>query len=77
MKDNSNGKKFEEAYNQLKELVEKLENSETDLEESLKLFEEGMQLIDFCNKKLEDAENKFKKLLRNDEGDFKLEDINT
>ncbi len=77
MKKNIDEKSFEQAYNQLKELVEKLENGETDLEESLKIFEEGMELIDFCNKKLEDAENKFKKLLRNGEGDFRLEDINT
>jgi len=77
MKDNISQKSFEEAYDQLKELVEKLENGETDLEESLKIFEEGMHLIDFCNKKLEDAENKFKELLKNDKGDFSLEDINT
>ncbi|MFO7890116.1 MAG: exodeoxyribonuclease VII small subunit [bacterium] len=76
MKEKSEEKSFEEAYNQLKEIVEKLENSETSLEESLEIFEQGMHLADYCNKKLEDAENKFQKLLKDDKGNLKLEDIN-
>ena len=44
-------KSFEEAYNQLKEIVEKLETSDTNLNESLEIFEQGIQLINFCNKK--------------------------
>ena len=68
-------KSFEEAYNQLKEVVEKLENSDTDLEESLEIFEQGIRLINYCNKKLEDAEHKFQKLVKDDKNDLHLEDI--
>ena len=68
-------KSFEEAYNQLKEIVEKLETSDTNLNESLEIFEQGIQLINFCNKKLEDAESKFQKLVKDDKGDLHLDDI--
>ena len=68
-------KSFEEAYNQLKEVVEKLENSDTDLEESLEIFEQGIRLINYCNKKLEDAEGKFQKLVKDDKNNLHLEDI--
>jgi exodeoxyribonuclease VII small subunit len=68
-------KSFEEAYNQLKEVVEKLENSDTDLEESLEIFEQGIRLINYCNKKLEDAEHKFQKLVKDDKNNLHLEDI--
>ncbi len=70
-----NEKSFEEAYNQLKEVVEKLENSDTDLEESLEIFEQGIRLINYCNKKLEDAEHKFQKLVKDDNNNLHLEDI--
>ncbi|MEJ2627716.1 MAG: exodeoxyribonuclease VII small subunit [bacterium] len=68
-------KSFEEAYNQLKEVVERLENSDTDLEESLEIFEQGIRLINYCNKKLEDAEHKFQKLVKDDKNNLHLEDI--
>jgi len=76
MKDKVDEKSFEEAYNQLKEIVEKLENGEIDLEKSLKMFEHGINLIDYCNKKLEDAENKFHKLIKDDKGNLKVDDVN-
>lgn len=69
-------KSFEQAYTKLKEIVEKLESSDTDLEESLKIFEQGIELINYCNKKLEEAENKFQKLVKDDKNNLHLEDIN-
>ena len=71
-----NTKSFEDAYNQLKEVVEKLESSETNLEESLKFFEQGMDLVQYCNKKLEEAENKLQKLVKDDDNNVQVENLN-
>ena len=49
-------KKFEEAMKRLENIVESLERGDLSLEESLKIFEEGMKLLHFCSKKLEEAE---------------------
>lgn len=61
---------YEQAYNRLEEIVEKLENGSVPLEESMKLFEEGTKLANFCNSKLNAAEQKFTQLItENSESD--------
>lgn len=50
---------YEQALKKLEEIVEKLENNEVSLEESIKLFEEGTKLTKICNDKLSKAEQKF------------------
>ncbi len=47
--------KFEEALNELSLINEKLESPDLSLEDSVKLFKEGLELTKFCQKKLEDA----------------------
>lgn len=59
--------KFEEALSRLEGIVSKLEGGDLDLEESLKLFEEGIRLSHLCSKKLDEAEKKVEILLRNSE----------
>ena len=54
---------FENAMERLEEIVESLENGEYPLEESLKLFEEGVKLVKLCNTKLEGIEGSIKKLV--------------
>ena len=54
---------FESRLTRLEEIVEKMENGELPLEESLKLFEEGVKLTKDCHKQLSDAELKVKQLL--------------
>ena len=49
---------FDTALLRLKEITESLESSETDLEMSMKLYEEGVHLVAFCNKALENAKQK-------------------
>ena len=51
-------KNFEEAMKRLEQIVQKLEDGELPLEESLKVFEEGMGLVRHCSSKLEEAEKK-------------------
>lgn len=67
--------KFEDALGKLEEIVEKLEDGDVGLEESIKLFEEGMNLYKTCVKKLEDAQGRIQKLMRDKEGNFKLDSL--
>ncbi len=49
---------FEEALDQLEELVEDMENGDLTLEESLKAFEQGIKLTRECQSALSQAEQK-------------------
>jgi len=63
--------KFEDALNKLEKIVSKLEEGDIPLEESLKLFEEGIRLSRFCNQKLDEAEKKVEILLKGKNGEVK------
>jgi exodeoxyribonuclease VII small subunit len=58
---------FEKNLKRLEEIVHKLEDGELGLEESLKLFEEGVGISRVCNTKLSEAEKKVKLLLSIDD----------
>jgi exodeoxyribonuclease VII small subunit len=51
-------KDFESALTELESIVTRLEQGDLPLEESLGLFERGVQLSRFCHSKLEDAERR-------------------
>lgn len=55
--------KFEEAMKRLGDIAESLERENVTLDESLSLFEEGVALVRFCNKSLEEAEQRVKILV--------------
>ncbi len=59
--------KFEDALEQLEEIVEKLETGDLPLEEALKAFEEGIKLSRFCSEQLNEAELRIEKLIAIDE----------
>lgn len=63
-------KKFEAALTRLEEIVKDLEQGELPLEQSLKLFEEGVKLARLCNKRLEEAERKVEILLKDKAGNM-------
>ena len=46
---------FEVALARLEEITKKLENGSATLDESLKLFEEGVSLVRYCNEQIENA----------------------
>lgn len=54
---------FEKKLGRLEEIVAKMESGELSLEDSLKLFEEGVKLSRECNGQLSDAEQKVQILL--------------
>ena len=60
---------FEELFEDLENIVEKMDLGEVDLEESLKLFETGMSLVNDGKKQLEVAELKIKNLTKNSKSD--------
>jgi exodeoxyribonuclease VII small subunit len=60
--------RFEDALSKLEKIVAKLEEGDVPLEDSLKLFEEGIRLSRLCNQKLDEAEKKVEILLKDKEG---------
>ncbi|MBP0960442.1 MAG: exodeoxyribonuclease VII small subunit [Oscillospiraceae bacterium] len=46
---------FEKSIEKLNDIIKKLENEETTLEETLKLYKEGSKLITSCKKEIENA----------------------
>jgi exodeoxyribonuclease VII small subunit len=70
MKDSKNTKaeSFENALSRLEELVHALEEGSAGLDDSLKLFEEGIGLVRYCTEKLDEAEQRVKILMENAEG---------
>ena len=69
-------KKFDESLKKLEGIVARLEEGDLALEESLKLFEEGIKLSRLCTKQLEEAERKVEILLKNEEGTITTKPFN-
>ena len=55
---------FESALLRLEEISDLLENEDTPLEDSIKLFEEGIDLKEFCEEKLKSAKLKIDKIVK-------------
>lgn len=47
---------FEQAINRLAEIVQQMESGKAPLDDTLKLYEEGVKLAAFCDEKLKNAE---------------------
>ena len=62
---------FEESLKKLESIVEQLEKGDLPLEESLKLFEEGVGLSAVCKKELDEAEGKVQMLVKQRDGTLK------
>lgn len=59
---------FEDSLKRLEEIVERLEDDELSLEESLKLFEEGVELARACGQRLDQAEKRVTLLVKDRQG---------
>ncbi|MBU5265311.1 exodeoxyribonuclease VII small subunit [Virgibacillus proomii] len=60
---------FEEAMQELEEIVEKLETGDVPLEKAINYYQDGMKLSKLCNDKLNQVEDKMTKIM-NEQGDF-------
>ena len=58
---------YEQAINRLEEIVKILERNDAPLEESIKLFQEGIELSQLCNDKLDNIQKKVAKIYENGE----------
>lgn len=63
-------KTFEEALNRLEEIVSEMEDPKTGLEDSVKLYKEGVELSLFCSNKLNMAEQQVMELRQSSDGKF-------
>ena len=59
-----NEKNIEDVFQELDVIAEKLESSDTSLEDSFRLYKKGMELLKYCSGKLDTVE---KKILQMDE----------
>lgn len=59
---------FEQAIDKLEKVVKKLESGDLSLNESLKYYQQGIELIKLCNSQLEETKDKIKMLTENEEG---------
>ncbi|MFN0158857.1 MAG: exodeoxyribonuclease VII small subunit [Bacteroidota bacterium] len=66
---------FEHSLHRLEEIVDQLERGDIPLEDSIKIYEEGITLSKICVDKLNQAELKVKRLGKTLEGNFELFDI--
>ena len=63
---------FEEAIGRLQAIVKELEDGDLPLEESLRLFEEGIGLTRMCSARLDEAQRRIDLLTTGDQGKIKL-----
>ena len=66
---------FEESRARLEQIVRTMERGEAPLDESLKLFQEGTELVSRGGKLLEEAELQIKKVIKTADGTPALEDF--
>ncbi|WP_263410175.1 exodeoxyribonuclease VII small subunit [Terriglobus tenax] len=66
---------FEENLKSLESVVEQLERGDLPLEDSVKLFEQGMSLSAACKQDLEAAEGKLQVLMKQQNGKLEAKDL--
>jgi len=64
--------KFEQAMARLETIVSELEKGDLSLDDSLKIFEEGIKLSKTCLKMLDDAEHRVEILIQDKDGKKRL-----
>jgi exodeoxyribonuclease VII small subunit len=66
---------FEKKLTDLESIVQRLEQGDLPLEESVRLFEEGMKLSDDCKKELDSAEGRVQLLIDQGGGKMKAQPL--
>ncbi len=62
---------YEQAMTTLKKLSEELESGEVSLDEALQIYAKAVDLIKFCNQKLQDTKKQMTVLIENFDGQMK------
>lgn len=63
---------FEEGIERLEQIVRELEQKEVPLEEALSLFQQGIQMVQQCNRLLDHAEKQMEILLEGPDGELEV-----
>lgn len=63
MLSNTENKNFEDSLLELEDIVEKLENGQISLQESMEMFERGIKLAGICNHILQESEQRIEQLI--------------
>ena len=71
----TNKKTFEENMQRLEQIIRAMERGEIALDESLKLFQEGTELVGLCEKMLDNAQLQVKKVMTAADGSPVFEDF--
>jgi len=66
---------FEAAIEKLEAIVQRLESGEVGLEESIRIYEEGVKIKSFCEKKLSEAQMRVEKIVLAPDGAVKTEPV--
>lgn len=72
---NENNQTFEASMGRLEQIVRAMEQGNVPLEESLKLFQEGTELVRNCGKLLDDAQLQIQKVMTAADGSPVMEDF--
>ncbi|RPI15624.1 MAG: exodeoxyribonuclease VII small subunit [Ignavibacteriae bacterium] len=75
MKSSKNLKSFEECFSRLEKILERLESEDVTLDETIKLYEEGLTLTKSCYDKLTGAEMRIKEINKNLKGDIEIKEF--
>lgn len=66
---------FEQSMQRLEQIVRAMERGDVALDESLKLFQEGTELVRSCGKLLDEAEMQIQKVVKGPDGNPTMEDF--
>lgn len=70
MTDQNNKLTFEEGMKELEKILSKLESDQTPLEEMVDLYEKANKITEICKSRLDQANQRMTKLIKNDNGDI-------
>jgi len=68
---------FEQAYERLEQILEKMNAGNVPLEDALKLYEEADTLLKLCQEKLTSAEQKIEQLIKQRNGELSFDEQGT
>ncbi len=74
MAKNDEKRSFEQAMGELEKIVRAIESGEVPLAQALAQYEQGIELISYCQKVLSEAEQKIAKLSKGLDGQLKIEE---
>ena len=70
-----NNLSFEEHLAKAKDIIQKLESGDCSLDEMLEIYKEGVESLNYCNKKLNEFEEKIKIIKNKNSTNLKIDDI--